>query len=104
MGIGIYKYTGSSSPRNDNFLWAMSDKEYQHLQNCIEIFERRTGRIIDEYGDIEFPKGTLMPLKESIEEAIRNEDSKDKLSSLKRLHNTVKTAIQEDTGLGFFGD
>ena len=104
MGIHIYKFIDNSTPNDENFLWCITDKEYFQLEKCFSIFNRRTGKFFDEYGDLDFPKGTLGPLKESVEEAMHNENNQGILKALKKFHSTVTQAIQEDTGLGFYGD
>jgi len=103
MGVTICIHHPSSS-RHDDLLWDLSDREYDELSPVFAIYKRRTGIVFDEYRDTTLPRGTLGPLRESVQEALLVEPVKSKADLYHRLLALVERAEREDFGLAFVGD
>ncbi len=104
MGIEIYYYNKHSNPNDADCIWSIDDISLIHLAECNELYKKRTGKFIDEYGDLELPKGTITPLCECVLEIIEKEMDQKKLETLKRFRDLLRGAIKNDMGLAFYGD
>ncbi len=97
MGIDIYKDRNTS-----DHLWTIDDASFAELQTSFDIYKLKTGNTIDEYSDIAFPKHTLQPLLDSINDTISS--AKQSNSSLKKLRELILDAVNNNHGLYFLGD
>jgi hypothetical protein len=104
MGIEIYYYCQNANPKKEDYIWTIDETSYSHLANVIDLYEKRTGKLIDEYGDIELPANTIAPLMSCVNEAIEKESDQSKLATLQKMAQTLNSAIKFNRGIGFYGD
>lgn len=104
MGIDIYCYSTDANPDVEDYLWTIDDICFSHLTACLEIYKKRTGTLIDEYGDTELPPGTISPLFDCVAEIIEKETNRATLTTLKKLREILVLAMTRERGVGFYGD
>ena len=74
------------------------------LSECNDLYEKRTGKYIDEYGDLELPKGAITPLHDCVSEIIEKESDRVKLKTIRKFRDILALAISKYRGIGFYGD
>ncbi len=104
MSIDIYYYSSPSNLKAEDFIKTFDEVSFTHLSECNELYEKRTGKFIDEYGDLRLPKGTITPLHNCVSEIFEREKDHKKLSTLKIFREILISAIEQERGLCFYGD
>ncbi|WDP90232.1 MAG: hypothetical protein HUN04_11205 [Desulfobacter sp.] len=104
MGIEIFYYSKQTNPTEEDYIWSINDLSLVHLAECNDLYKQRTGKFIDEYGDLKLPKGTISPLYECVLEILEKEKDLNKLRTLIEFRDILTGAITNDKGLVFYGD
>lgn len=97
MGIDIFYINSKKQIDCDECLWTMENEDITILSPIFSTFEKKTGYILDEYGDLILSVGALKILLKLIEKSKQSE-------SLFKFKKIVKDAVNDNRKLAFYGD
>ncbi len=104
MGIDIYYYSTHVKPNEKDYIWTIDELSFLHLSDIIDLYEKRTGKFVDEYGELELPPSAITPLLDCISEIIEKETDSAKHKTINKLKDIIVLADEKGRGLGFYGD
>jgi hypothetical protein len=89
--------------RPTGLLYRIEHEQYMRMQLAINLFKKRTGIYIDEYGDTKFSSG-LRALTQTLKECVANEKNSLTVRELTSLLAVLEEAERNDNSVMFIGD
>ena len=104
MGIDIYYFKSSCSPREEDYIWTIDNASFHQLENFINFYKDRTGKIIDPYGDLKLDINAILKLQECINLYLSQETGNAKLEIFLKIQSILEVAIEKVECIIFYGD